>query len=1344
MLAYLAVRGRARRDELISILWGEIPEEKARNAFRQSLHRLRTVLGEEVLPQDREHVAIAGDGLVRIDRDSFLAACDSGRWDEAVEAYAGEFLEGLELGEPAFDRWSDSERVRLRARFQQALLAAGGAAASDGRARDALRFAERLAAVAPYDEEAAIFEANTLVAAGRPAQALTSALQFAARLHDELDVEMPAAIRSLIDRLQKRRKQESTTPQSAERVNGTGSSSFVGRDAELSKMLQAFTSLRAERGATTLVEGSSGLGKSRLLDEFTERARNLGNVLLFRGREAAGGGGLPYIAIAEALRPIVRAPGISGASRHLLAEAARLLPELRDSFELPAVAPIEDATGRLGFFEGIAALIDAVAYERPVCLIIDDAQHASASTLDLLTYLSRRLHQSPVMLVIAYRTERSASQVVERLRALVVAEDGAPDMRIVLEPLSVDEAASIVREALRGSHHESLIDVDRIARATNGFPFAAIDLARRAAAGDAPTDTPAPLRDILWARLQAATSSQRRVFFAASLFERSASLRLLAAAAHLPESAALEAAEALTRAGLLRTVGDGFVLAHDCALSFLVETSGLAGRALLASWAADALRAENTRTDAELAALYALAARGSEAFVHARAGAFAAAAVGAAAEVARLLSIALTFAPEERARREIESLLTAFGRGQLALPGTTTAPVDEPPDVPDTRNAADAIDLPEDVAAEAEVPDPPRQPSAATPARRSRVRVATRQQWLMSIAVSVIIVAIGIVARRGLAARAATRVVSDTLVLVERGVRGQTALQSLPGASRGPSPLQPPPPDMPGPAWLDSLPSAWTAPLLSPTKQHVAVERVTSHGQSLFVISADRRDTIPVAVAAGDNVAMGWSPDGRALLFTSTRTLDDGSLDSDLFVKWIGTNSAPIPLDTSSARAVTEAQWSPDGASISWVARSAASRQRDVYVSRADGTDTRNVTSSAADDYHASWSADGRFLAFTSSRGGGSRVYVQDLVDGRLWTVSDRGDEDHATFSPDGRTLAFESARDGDLAVYTRPSLGGDVRRLTPAGRQFSIAAWRGPRQGYVDRLRIIGGSSLALGDTALLTLLNLQVDGAALPARSVRWSVLDPKIVQPADPTNKPSSSLHVVGRAPGNASVIASIPGWRADTVALAVSTTQSITIADSFSAPRIDSRWLPLGEPLPYVARAPGTMSPALYPNGDLEWESGVLLRSSVQLRAGLRTGARLFAPFTGRPAAATFAIALVPATAEAQLNPRVPRFAPLIAIQWDAASGNFVYSVGQQTFSDRATSLGNDASHLLELSIGDDRSVTFFVDGQARWRSSLTFLGDVSAAAAQVWLGGRATFATIAVTDFRLQLAARNSR
>lgn len=1327
LLAYLSVRGPARRDELISMLWGEIPEEKARNAFRQSLHRLRAVLGPDFLPQERgDQLAIRGDGYLVSDRETFVVACEGRRWEAAVQVYGGEFMEGVETGEPAFDRWADAERIRLRARYEEALLEAGQDAASGGRIQDALRYGQRLTATAPFDERAALFEANTLVAAGRPGPALAALHEFQARLKDELDIAVTTNVKTLIERLEKRGTRD--TPPGGTSERGSVVSPFVGRDAELSRMLGLVALLRQERGATCLLEGEAGIGKSRLLDEFAERARTLGGVSILRGREAGLGGVLPYAGVADALRPIVRASGIAGASRHLLAEAARLLPELRDGFELPDVPPIEDETGRLRFFEGIAALIDAAAYEKPVVLVVDDAQHASPSTVDLLIYLSRRLHQSPVLLVISFRSDRGAGQIIERLRDLSAAGAQA-DAHVTLGPLSSAETEQLVASRVRGSAADAAT-IERIVRLSGGRPFAAGELANRAALGEMPSELPVTLRDALLARFQGASPSQRRIFFAASLLERSPSLRLLAAAAHLPEAAAFEAVEQLVRTGLLRRTETGYAVAHDCTLGFVVEASGLAGRALLAGWAADALAAEPDRSEAELAALYAMSGRSADAFTHARAAAFVAASVGASTEVTRLLGIALTFAPNDGARQEIDSLLTAFGRTRLSLPA------------PDSAAAAETEDEPAAAAASETTDDKPRRRRAdySPPWAPATVR-----QWITSVVISLLIVAAGFATRRAITARRTTATIADTLVVLERDARGTNAVRYETGIIGGSvSALAAAASGQFAPTWVDSLSRPWSAPLVSPDARRVAVQRITQRGAELFVISSDRRDTIPVASGGGDNLPLGWSPDSRALLVSRSRTLSDGSFDSDLFVIWAGSPAPAVPIDTSPARTIAEAKWSPTGAWVAWVARSGVTRQRDVFIARADGSEMRNLSANPADDYDISWAPDGSLLAFTSTRAGGTRLYVYDFDNTRLWPVSDRDNESHAVFSPDGRSLAFESTRDGDLAVYARPVLGGTVRRLTPVGRQFSINTWLGAPPSYVDRLRILGNSGLSVGDTVRLSVLGVTNDNRAPASVDARWSLPDLSVASSAGPTTgADSAAVRVVGRAIGNARVVTSIPGWRADTVVLAVNTRQPIHVEDAFTGRAIDARWIPLGSPAPYVGVSPGTGTPGVFPNGDLEWDSGLLLRSPIELRPGLHLRARVSAPFVGRPSQATLTLGFIPAVVESALDRQAPRFSSLIAVQWDGASGNLVYTVGPQTSSEIPPP-SQGTSHIIEIEVEANRAVVFSVDGQVRWRSSLTFLGDVRGTPVQFWIGGRATGSSVAVGEFTLDLPERSAQ
>jgi len=216
--------------------------------------------------------------------------------------------------------------------------------------------------------------------------------------------------------------------------------------------------------------------------------------------------------------------------------------------------------------------------------------------------------------------------------------------------------------------------------------------------------------------------------------------------------------------------------------------------------------------------------------------------------------------------------------------------------------------------------------------------------------------------------------------------------------------------------------------------------------------------------------------------------------------------------------------------------------------------------------------------------------------------------------------------------------------------------------------------------------------------------------------------------------------VPGWRSDTLTLLVSSGQSLHLADEFQSASLDQRWMVLGDPAPFIGDAPSATSTssskrerALYPNGDLEWDSGALLSPTLRLRSDVRVQARIYAPFAGRPSAARLTFALVSAVARTSLDPSAPRMNPVVGLQWDGASGNLTYSVGQESSADPAAALGGNASsHLVTIATRGD-SVTFSVDGVVRWRSSLTYLGASVRGPVQLWIGGRATGASVAVSN-----------
>lgn len=107
----------------------------------------------------------------------------------------------------------------------------------------------------------------------------------------------------------------------------------------------------------------------------------------------------------------------------------------------------------------------------------------------------------------------------------------------------------------------------------------------------------------------------------------------------------------------------------------------------------------------------------------------------------------------------------------------------------------------------------------------------------------------------------------------------------------------------------------------------------------------------------------------------------------------------------------------------------------DVYLFEVPGTPPRALTSDPGLDYGPALSPDGRWVVFTSERGGDPDLFGLDLEGGgspRL-LIESSAMEDQAAFSPDGQTLAFVSSHAGNADVYSIPFLPDRVQPISEA-----------------------------------------------------------------------------------------------------------------------------------------------------------------------------------------------------------------------------------------------------------------------------------------------------------------------
>lgn len=109
----------------------------------------------------------------------------------------------------------------------------------------------------------------------------------------------------------------------------------------------------------------------------------------------------------------------------------------------------------------------------------------------------------------------------------------------------------------------------------------------------------------------------------------------------------------------------------------------------------------------------------------------------------------------------------------------------------------------------------------------------------------------------------------------------------------------------------------------------------------------------------------------------------------------------------------------------------------DLFIADADGSNPRPLLPHPAHDYNASFSADGKWIVFTSERNGSADLYrVHPDASGLEQLTNDPAFDDQAALSPDGKTLAFVSTRSGQADIYTMNMATKKVTNITnhPAG----------------------------------------------------------------------------------------------------------------------------------------------------------------------------------------------------------------------------------------------------------------------------------------------------------------------
>jgi len=565
-------------DTLIDDLWPNNCPENPVNALQAYLSHLRSALGSGRAGGDGPRTILTRKPgyVLAVDAERYdvlrfeqlaaegHAALREGRLEDAARScrQALALWRGPALTEFADEVWARPVAARLEDRRWAVLEDRFEADLDLGRHGGVIGEIEAASARQPLRER---FSAQLILAlyrAGRQADALRAYQQVRSRLGEDLGIEPGPALRELEQAVLQQKPELDWVPPHGSgpvkpvpgRTAGTGptphvpaaalaaarrvsSPSFVSRSAELGRLRAALVRARNGEPALVVVGGEAGVGKTRLVSEFTNAAGQEAEILVGRCIE---GGALPYGPIAQALR--TRAAGLeSPALDELLGprrdELARLVPDLMPSATLDDVDHTA-GSGRLRMLESLLGLLERLARSRPLLLVLEDVHWADPSTLELLVFLVRTLRSEPILLVLTYRSDDATASAPLRPFLAEVSRSPLAE-RLDLGRFTKDEVVALLTGIL--GHPPPAAMAEAIWSRSGGNAFFAEELLTMERHDGASGALPSTLRDILLARIEAMSGSAQTVVRAAAAGGLSVAHPILAAVAPMAEPELLAA-----------------------------------------------------------------------------------------------------------------------------------------------------------------------------------------------------------------------------------------------------------------------------------------------------------------------------------------------------------------------------------------------------------------------------------------------------------------------------------------------------------------------------------------------------------------------------------------------------------------------------------------------------------------------------------------------------------------------------------------------------------------------------------------------------------------------------------
>ncbi|MBN2075553.1 MAG: protein kinase [Dehalococcoidales bacterium] len=334
---------------------------------------------------------------------------------------------------------------------------------------------------------------------------------------------------------------------------------FVGREQELKQLKTAFDGAMSGQGSLVMVVGEPGIGKTSVCEQLKTYVTLKGGKTLIGYCYEEGSLSLPYLAFVEAMHSYILDREVEDLKKELgsgATDVAKIVSEVREKLHVKPRESQNPEEDRYRLMQAVSSFLANAAAVKPMLVILEDLHDADKGTLEMLSYVSRNLVNTRLLIVGTYR-DVEVDRTHPLSAALAELRRVSTFGRVLLRGLSAEE----VGRMLTGITGEEIPFglAQAVHNQTEGNPLFVQEVVRylteekllvraggKLVTSDATTiqmSIPEGLRDVIGKRLSNLSEECNKLLSIAAVIGREFRLDVLQKVADIPEDDLLTAIE---------------------------------------------------------------------------------------------------------------------------------------------------------------------------------------------------------------------------------------------------------------------------------------------------------------------------------------------------------------------------------------------------------------------------------------------------------------------------------------------------------------------------------------------------------------------------------------------------------------------------------------------------------------------------------------------------------------------------------------------------------------------------------------------------------------------------------